>query len=293
MPFGRSSIKAGLSGGFKPQGLERADRGCGADHPAEGAGRSVAGQGRRRWQCTAGGVVWFVVWAALLAAAVCGHCPETLAAGELKIVYNTGVAPLKFDDPSGKPAGLLPETWRFWSEKTGRPIEFVRAKSFDDSLEMVKDGRADLHAGLFKTPEREEYLAYSSPLFKVDYYIFTHPSLRPISSPSDLAGLAVGIPKGGYTGELIDQYVPGHMTVVFADLDDMFQAALKGDIKVFVATEISLLYFLDRYKLANIFGYYRDNPLYSQVYYTASAKKNAALIDEVNQGLASHHQGGL
>ena len=37
---------------------------------------------------------------------------------ELKIVYNTSVAPLKFVDESGRPAGLLPEQWRLWAAKT-------------------------------------------------------------------------------------------------------------------------------------------------------------------------------
>ena len=65
----------------------------------------------------------------------------------------------------------------------------------------------------------------------------------------------------------------------------MFQAAQKGEIRVFVATEISLLYYLKQNQLANIFGYIKEKPLYSQVYYSASTKANAALIETVDSGL--------
>ena len=104
------------------------------------------------------------------------------AADELKIVYNPGVAPLEFEDAAARPAGLFPDLWRLWAQKTGRKIEFVRVESFGESLQRLKGGQADLHAGLFRTPEREKFLDYSEPLLDLDYYIFTHPSVYPIKS---------------------------------------------------------------------------------------------------------------
>ena len=52
-----------------------------------------------------------------LAAAI----PAT-AADALKIVYNVGVAPLKFEDADLHPAGLFPDLWRLWAQKAGRKI---------------------------------------------------------------------------------------------------------------------------------------------------------------------------
>ena len=85
---------------------------------------------------------------------------KTAPAGdELKIAYNADVAPLKFEDESGRAAGLFPEIWRLWAKKTGKTIDFIRTDSFNESLELVKNGQADLHAGLFRTAEREKFLA--------------------------------------------------------------------------------------------------------------------------------------
>ncbi|UCD80842.1 MAG: transporter substrate-binding domain-containing protein [Desulfobacterales bacterium] len=207
------------------------------------------------------------------------------AADELKIVYNVGVAPLKFEDPEGRPAGLFPDLWRLWAQKAGKQIEFVRVDSFDQSLQMLKDGEVDLHAGLFKTPEREKFLDYSEELLALDYYIFTHPSVYPIKSLEKTAGLIVGIQKGGYTEGFVRSKVPANRIAVYDRFQDLFRAALEGEIKVFVATELSLLYFLRENFQTNIFEYDRDRPLYSQVYYTATQKGNPALIQQANDGL--------
>ncbi len=207
------------------------------------------------------------------------------AADELKIVYNLGVAPLKFEDAASRPAGLFPDLWRLWAQKTGLKIEFVRVESFKKSLQLLKDGQVDLHAGLFKTPEREQFLEYSEPLLALDYYIFTHPSVYPIKSLEKTAGFLVGIQKGGYTEQFVRSKVPANRIVVYDRFQDLFRAALEGEIKVFVATELSLFYYLKENFLINIFEYERDHPLYSQVYYSATKKGNPALIQQVNDGL--------
>ena len=207
------------------------------------------------------------------------------AADELKIVYNVGVAPLKFEDADSRPAGLLPDLWRLWAQKAGKEIQFVRAESFEESLQLIKDGKGDLHAGLFKTPEREEFLDYSEPLLALDYYIFTHPSVYPIKSLEKTSGFIVGIQKGGYTEQLVRAKVPGNRIAVYDRFQDLFRAALEGEIRVFVATELSLFYYLKENFFTNIFEHDPDHPLYSQVYYTATKKGNPALIQQVNDGL--------
>ena len=207
------------------------------------------------------------------------------AADELKIVYNLGVAPLKFEDAASRPAGLFPDLWRLWAQKTGRKVEFVRVESFKESLQLLKNGQVDLHAGLFRTSEREKFLDYSEPLLALDYHIFTHPSVYPLRSLEKTAGFLVGIQKGGYTEKFVRSKVPANRIVVYDRFQDLFRAALEGEIKVFVATELSLMYYLKENYQINIFEYDPDRPLFSQVYYTATKKGNPALIQQVNDGL--------
>ncbi|MCP4351072.1 MAG: transporter substrate-binding domain-containing protein [Desulfobacterales bacterium] len=205
----------------------------------------------------------------------------------LRIVYNTGVAPLKFVDESGNPAGLLPDIWRLWAEKTGTKIQFIKAKTFDDSLNLLKNGGSDLHAGIFKTKKREEFLSYSEPFLNLDYYLFSHPAIRPVSSVENTSGYIIGIQKGGFTENWVYSKKAARHIALYDSFKELFTAAQKGEIKVFVATDLSLFYYLSQTRLANIFAFDKTAPLYSQVYYTATAKKNHSLIQSVNKGLSA------
>ncbi len=212
--------------------------------------------------------------------------PVTAAAEDaLKIVYNVGVAPLKFEDADARPAGLFPDLWQMWAKKAGTKIEFVKTATFKESLDLLRAGTVNLHAGLFKTEARQAFLDYSEPILSLEYYIFTHPSIHPISSLEKTSGFIVGIPKSGFTERFVRAKVPANRIVVYDRFQDLFRAALEGEIRVFVATELSLFYYLKENFFTNIFEYDRDRPLFSQVYYSATRKGNPQLIQQVNQGL--------
>ncbi|MBL0712233.1 MAG: transporter substrate-binding domain-containing protein, partial [Desulfosarcina sp.] len=216
----------------------------------------------------------------LLAAALPVHAAETL-----KIVYNTGVAPLKFKDEAQKPQGLFPDLWRLWARETGRAVEFVEVDTFGASIEMLRIGRADLHAGLFKTPARELFLDYSEPILKIDYHIFTHPGVQPIETLEQAAGFIVGLVQGGYTEKLVRTVIPEPHIAIYESNEALFRAAQKGAIKVFVTTRIGLFYYLRENRLANTFGFNPQKPLFTQTYYTATAKGHPDLIAAVDKGL--------
>lgn len=225
-------------------------------------------------------ITCLICMAALLSKAAEGN-------DELRIVYNADVAPLKFEDESGQAQGLFPDIWRLWADHAGKKLRFIKVDSFNVTLDLLKTGQADLHAGLFKTPEREHYLAYSIPLLKLDYFLFSHPAVRSVHALEDTSGLIVGIAKGGFTEKFVRSRIPAERIAIYDGFDNLFQAAQTGEVKVFVSTSISLEYWLKQIGLANTFDYDVDKPLFTQVYHTAALKENSALIDTVDQGIST------
>ncbi|MGD9333149.1 MAG: transporter substrate-binding domain-containing protein, partial [Desulfobacterales bacterium] len=110
---------------------------------------------------------------------------------------------------------------------------------------------------------------------------------QPVAAIEQTSGLIVGIVRGGYTAQWVRRRVPAKAIKVYDSNAALFKAAYKGDIKAFVATKISLLYYLRQNRLANIFAHQDDAPLFTQIYYAATRKTNAALIGPVNIGLAA------
>ena len=204
------------------------------------------------------------------------------------IVYNRGIAPIKFTDTDNNPSGILNDYWKLLDEKAELNFMFIEAGTFGESLEMVRDGRADIHAGLFFTDDRAEFLDYSEPVLSLKYYLYSSPDLVPPESLSDAKGLILGTVQGGYTENEIKKVISQDRLIVYEDFKSMFEAALDGDIKIFVSSDIHLNYYLSVNNRDNPFRHGKDF-LYEQTYYGAAAKGKNALIKNVktSQGLVT------
>ena len=202
----------------------------------------------------------------------------------LVIGCNDNHPPYKFRNDAGEADGLLIDLWRRWSEATGRPVVF-RTAPFQKTLDLLRSGGIDVHAGLFASPGRRRWLAFSNPLLPVRYFLYTHASLPVLHDLSRALPYRIGVPEG-YTRELVAARLPGAALAVYADYPLLFQAALRGDIRAFVAPELNLAYYLNRRRLPNPFHADRDAPVYAQDYRAAVLRDRVALIRAIDEGMA-------
>ena len=198
----------------------------------------------------------------------------------ITIVYNKGIAPIKFTDSENNPSGILNDYWKLLDEKSDLNFSFIEVDTFSESLEMIQDGRADIHAGIFYTEERAEFLDYSEPILNLKYYLYSSPDLVPPDSLAEAKGLILGTVQGGYTKNEINKVMPADRLIVYEDFKSMFEAALDGDIKVFVSSDIHLNYYLSVNNRDNPFKHGKDF-LYEQTYYGAAVKGKDTLIYKI------------
>ncbi len=203
----------------------------------------------------------------------------------LRIVYNKNNPPLKFEDSDGNAAGLLPDLWRLWGQKTGRQLEFI-ATSWDQTLQMVREGEADIHSGLFFSEERDGFLDFSIPLFNLEYLVFVHDSIRNINKLDDLIGFRIGVPKG-YTQQFMAEQLPGSALAVYDDFPSLYEAALRNEIKVFISPQFNYSDFLNRHGRKENPRFSPVFPAYSRDYRGGIAEGRSKLLTEINQGLAT------
>jgi len=70
---------------------------------------------------------------------------------------------------------------------------------WEDALEMVKLGKADVIDSLFYSEERDRFFDFSKPFSKISTRIFFHKNLKHIRNLEDLRGYLVGVQIGDYT----------------------------------------------------------------------------------------------
>lgn len=199
---------------------------------------------------------------------------------KLTIVYNRGIAPIKFTTDAGDPSGILNEYWQLLGKKSGLDLQFKEVDTFVHSLEMVKNGEADLHAGLFFTEERSRLLAYSHPVLDLQYYLYSGPDIPVFASLEETQGYVLGVVQGGYTENYIKKVIPKSHLLIYDDFTSLFDAVLAGEIKVFVASDIHLNHYLVTRNRPNPFNHH-EGALYKQTYYGATAKTNSSLSDTI------------
>ena len=208
---------------------------------------------------------------------------ETLE--RLSVAYCVDCVPFHFSDENGKPAGMIVDLWRLWSEKTGIAIDF-RAATWDETLRMVGAGEAAAHAGLFFNDERDKFLDYGGALTKTDTHVFLHKSLPSISNLDDLSAYRIGVLAGDYVEGYLKEKIPAATIVGFSDYDTMMAALAGGALRAFAADTPTGLYHLKRYDLAANFKFPNNQRLYQADWFVAVTEGNAPLLDVINRGMA-------
>ncbi len=206
--------------------------------------------------------------------------------GKLVIAASIDNMPFHFRDEAGKAVGMFVDLWKLWSRKTGINIEFVTVP-WAESLELVKTGKADIHAGCFFSVQRDTYLDYAGELRNCETHFFFHESIFGLKNIEDLRGFKIGVLNQDYAVEFVNRKLPDAALEKYDSHQDLFNGVEKGEIKVFICDTPTALYFLSKKKLLSNFRYHPANPLYRKPFFAAVKEGNTPLVKIINKGLGA------
>ena len=201
----------------------------------------------------------------------------------IKIVFNSGTPPLKFINSNSKPDGLLIDIWRLWAKKNSINIELIEAP-WNETLQMIRTGEADIHAGLYYTKERDLFLDYTTlPLYKSRNYFFYHKSLPNIKSNSSFTPYVIGV-DNGYSREFISLKYSNLNVHYYNTTQELHHGAFNSEIKVLLSPIANLIYSLKIANLEDDFKYLASQPAFIKNYYGAVKDGNHKLLKMINDG---------
>lgn len=200
------------------------------------------------------------------------------------IAASAGSAPFHFTDKTGLTAGMFVDLWRLWSKKTGVEITFKSA-GWGDTLTMMRQAQADIHAGVFYNEARDAYLDYGPALYKSDTHFFFHKNISGLKTLEDLIGFKIGIIKGDFAVEYVQRRLPKATIALYSDNKALFDAVENGEILVFIKDTPIALYHLRLRNLLHQFRHHSRNPLYSNMFYAAVKEGDSRLLSTVNSGM--------
>lgn len=202
----------------------------------------------------------------------------------ISVVYCQDIAPFEYTDEEGKPNGLIIDFWNLWSNKTGIAVEFVEA-SWNQTLDLVKNGKVDAHAGLFYNNERNRYLEYGAILSKTSTNIFLHKSIAFPDDIKQLGAYRIGVIEKDFVESYLKDQLNPTAIIGYPDYHSLMKDLHSGQLKAFAADTPTGLFHLAANDLLAKFNYQRSAPLYQSHWYIATRKGHTKLLSVINSGM--------
>ena len=200
----------------------------------------------------------------------------------LIISMDLGYAPMTFLDTEGRPAGLLVDIWKLWSEKNGQDIEF-HPGHWDSSVNSIRTGTADVHSGLFFSEDRAEWMAFSQPFYGAASHFFYPAAAEGKWEAGGFAPKRVGAIRGSYQESYLRKNVPITEVVPFISREAMIRASLNGEIDSFLEEHHPVKSELTRLGLT---GKLKADaaPAFVKTFHAGMLKGNPELLSMVDKG---------
>lgn len=107
----------------------------------------------------------------------------------------------------GVPQGYSIDYMNLLGERTGLKVEYITGPTWDEFLDMMREGTLDVMLNIVKTPDRQKYLLYTPPYADNPNTILSRKE-DGYASLEQLSGKIVSVPKGFFYEEVLSREFP-------------------------------------------------------------------------------------
>lgn len=160
--------------------------------------------------------------------------------------------PLEGLESSGTHSGLSAEALRLFSERGQIQFKLVQTESWQASLDAAKERRCDLLTLAMRTPERAQYMNFTTPYLHVPNIILGRIEAPFIENVGDLRDQRVGLVRGYAFSELLKYRYPGLEPVEVEGETEGLKRLQDGDLDGYITTLATAMYNMQELGLADI-----------------------------------------
>ena len=160
--------------------------------------------------------------------------------------------PYEMIDKNGNHIGLVADLIHLVEQKINKKFTLVKTKSWDESIQKKKNGECEILSFLNKTPERSEYLDFTSILYDEPEVIVAKDEIAYISGFEGLKGKTIGIIKGYQLEELLKKEYPEIKYVYVKNKEEALKKVSKGEIYASVNALMGAAFLIRKNNLLNI-----------------------------------------
>jgi len=204
--------------------------------------------------------------------------------GKLKAVFVKDLYPFSMEGKDGKPEGLFIDVLKLLEKEVGMDFEYI-PKTFPEAIKAVKNGDADLHAGLLYTPQRAKSIYFSRPYYTVQTAVFYDKNKGAFDSIEESGFKSVAMVKNTFNKEFISEHFPYLVLHVYKSYSELADAAARGKVEAAVGAIPVLSAHLSRLGVRDRFRTMKRGINEKKVYFGVKSG-NSKLLTIINRGLS-------
>ena len=145
----------------------------------------------------------------------------------------------KFDE-NGNHIGMTAEYYDIFRAKLNTDIKLIQTKTWMETIQNVQSRKCDILSLAMETPNRKEYLNFTSPYLKIPIVIATKVDVPFINHIDDIKKQKVGITKGYAFVEILREKYPNLNIVEVKNIEEGLILVNKGELFGFIGTLASI-----------------------------------------------------
>ncbi len=152
-------------------------------------------------------------------------------------------APYNFNI-NGEPQGFVVDFIKLLGRKLNLKIEFISGYTWNEFLNLIKEGRIDVISNIVNTDDRRAYINFTKPYMVSKKAIFSNEA--GLTHFSDLIGKKVAVPKGFYIERYLQKRYPEIKLKTYKDVLSCIVGVLNGEADAVVESYSVINYLLQK-----------------------------------------------
>jgi len=167
----------------------------------------------------------------------------------LTYVYDPDWAPFEWKNDIDKHTGIIADVLSLINKKAGIELTPINTDTWEESVELVKSGKADMFSAITQNSTREEYLNFTSKdIYSYPAVFITNFDDKKVylNIKKDFKGKKIGVVKGSGLGQYIREKYPELEYVELPTTYDGFSSIRNNKIDIFAINTVTAKYFIEK-----------------------------------------------
>ena len=146
----------------------------------------------------------------------------------------------------GKARGFAVDLTDILARRLGIEMEYVTDETWEEGIEGLKQGTIDVVLAMVNTQKRREFTCFTDPFLTTYTGLATRNRTNAGHALEDMAGKKVGVVRGYWHQEIIQEHYPQIEVVAFADHISCLEALAAGEVAAVISSNPVLAYHIRR-----------------------------------------------